>query len=108
MGMVSVKILGPVHNGERIYASLEHPGIAIPQSRVCDVLSNDVFLLGQTLEYLDAKSDDVNLVQSFVSVLLSITSGHVSQAFSDLREHVKQDVKTEVKKVKTKCLIGKD
>ena len=104
--MVSVKVLGPVKNGERIFASLEHPGVAVPQSRVSDVISSDVFLLGQTLERLDAKENEVNLVPSFVSILLSISFGHMTDAAGDLREHMREDLKTEVKKFKKKCLRG--
>jgi len=104
--MVGVKILGPVKHGERIFASLEHPGAAIPQSRVSDAVSSDAILLGQTLESLDAKTNEVNLVQSFVSILLSISSGHVTDAVSDLRKNMREDVKTEVKQIKKKCLRG--
>ena len=104
--MVSVKVLGSVKNGERIYASLEHPGVAISQSRVSDVVYSDAFLLGQALESQDAKDDEVNLVQSFVSILLSISSGHVTGAVGDLREHMRNDLKTEVKQIKKKCLRG--
>ena len=108
IGMVNVKVLGPVENGERLYASLEHPGVAIPQSRVCEAVSSDVFLLGQTLVgvEVEAQSSEVKLVQSFVSVMLSISSGHVARAVGDLREHVKEDVKTEVHLAKKKCLRG--
>lgn len=104
--MVGVKVRGPVKNGERIFASLEHPGAAIPQSRVSDAVSSDVVLLGQTVESLDAKDDDVNVVQSFVSILLSISSGHLTNAVSDLRKNMREDVKTEVKQIKKKCLRG--
>ena len=107
IGMVNVKVLGSVENGERIYASLEHPGVAIPQSRVCDAVSSDAFLLGQTLHGVDAKADEVSLVQSFVSVMLSISSSHVTRAFGDLREHMKEDVKTEVNRFKKQCFRGK-
>lgn len=106
IGMVDVKVLGPVENGERIYASLEHPGVGIPQSRVFDAVSSDVFLLGQTLAGVEAKSDEVKLVQSFVSVMLSISTSHVTRAVGDLRQHMKEDVKTEVKQIKKKCLRG--
>ena len=104
--MVNVKVLGPVKSGERIYASLEHPGIAIPQSRVCDALSSDVFLLGQTLTGNETEPTEVKLVQSFVSVMLSISSSHVTRAVGDLREHMKEDLKTEVKQIKRKCVRG--
>lgn len=104
--MVGVKVLGPVKNGERIFASLEHPGVAVPQSRVIDAVSSEAFLLGQTLERLDAKENEVNLAQSFVSILLSISSSHVTEAVSDLREHMREDLKTEVKKFKKNCLRG--
>lgn len=104
--MVGVKVLGPVKNGERIFASLEHPGVAVPQSRVSEAVSSDAFLLGQTLERLDAKEHEVNLAQSFVSILLSISSGHVAGAVGDLREHMREDLKTEVKHIKKKCLRG--
>lgn len=106
IGMVGVKVLGAVKHGERIFASLEHPGVAVPRSRVSDAVSSDVVLLGQTLESLDAKGNEVNLVQSFVSILLSISSGHVTDAVSDLRKNVREDVKTEVKQIKKKCLRG--
>ena len=104
--MVNVKVLGPVKNGERIFSSLEHPGVAIPQSRVSGHVASDAFLLGQTLESRDVKENEVNLVQSFLSILLSITSGHMTEAVTDLRKHVKEDVKTEVKEMKRKCLTG--
>ena len=107
IGMVNVKVLGSVENGERLYSSLEHPGVAIPQSRLCDAVSKEAFLLGQTLEGSDANSSDIHLIQSFVSALLSITNGHLADAFDDVRKHVKEDVKTEVKAVKKKCLRGK-
>lgn len=106
IGMVNVKVLGSVENGERLYSSLEHPGVAIPQSRLCDAVSKDAFLLGQTLEGSDANTSNIHLVQSFVSALLSITNGHLADAFDDVRKHVKEDVKTEVKAVKKKCLRG--
>ena len=106
IGMVNVKVLGSVENGERLYSSLEHPGVAIPQSRLCDAVSKDAFLLGQTLEGSDANTSNIHLVQSFVSALLSITNGHLADAFDDVRKHLKEDVKTEVKAVKKKCLRG--
>ena len=104
--MVNVKVLGPVKNGERIFSSLEHPGVAIPQSRVSGHVASYAFLLGQTLESRDVKENEVNLVQSFLSILLSITSGHMTEAVTDLRKYVKEDVKTEVKEMKRKCLTG--
>ena len=104
--MVNVKVLGPVVNGERIYASLEHPGVAIAQSRVCNAVSSDVFLLGQTLEGTDAKADVVSLVQSFVSVMLSVSNCQMTHAFDSLRENMKEDLRTEVKQIKKKCLRG--
>lgn len=106
IGMVNVKVLGQVKNGERIYASMEHPGVAIPQSRVCDAVFKDAFLLGQTLTGQDAGPGEVSLVQSFVSVMLSISSSHVTRAVGDLREHVKEDLKNEVKQIKRKCVRG--
>lgn len=106
IGMVNVKVLGQVRNGERIYASMEHPGVAIPQSRVCDAVFKDAFLLGQTLTGQDADPGEVSLVQSFVSVMLSISSSHVTRAVGDLREHVKEDLKNEVKQIKRKCVRG--
>ena len=63
IGMVNVKVLGPVKNGERIFASLEHSGVAIPQSRLNGRVASDAFLLGQTLERRDAKEHEVKLVQ---------------------------------------------
>lgn len=107
IGMVNVKVLGPVKNGERIFASLEHSGVAIPQSRLNGRVASDAFLLGQTLERRDAKEHEVKLVQSFVSVLLSITSSHMAEVKSDdLRKHVREDVKIEVNKIKKKCISG--
>lgn len=107
IGMVNVKVLGPVKNGERIFASLEHSGVAIPQSRLNGRVASDAFLLGQTLERRNAEENDVNLVQSFVSILLSITSSHMAEATSDdLRKHVREGVKTEVNKMKKKCFSG--
>ena len=64
------------------------------------------FSSAKTLEGSDANTSNIHLVQSFVSALLSITNGHLADAFDDVRKHVKEDVKTEVKAVKKKCLRG--
>lgn len=106
--MVNVKILGPVQNGARIYASLEHPGVAIPETRVNSAVSKEVFLLGQSLQSVEGGADELHLAQCFISILLSITSDHVTQAVSELRDGVKEDVKTEVKQIKRRCLSGMD
>lgn len=107
IGMVKVKVMGAVKNGERIYASLESPGVAVPQSRVCNVTSQDSFLLGQSLETVQCKSNDITSPHCFVSIILTISTGHVTRAVNDMRSGVKEDVKSEVKHVKKKCMIGK-
>lgn len=106
--MVDVKTLGPVQNGERIYASLEHPGVAVPESRVNSSVSTEAFLLGQSVERVEVEPESLSLARCFVSVLLSISSGHVMQTVKELREDVKEDVKSEVKHIKRKCLSGMD
>ena len=106
IGMVDVKILGPVQNGERVYASLEHPGVAVPESRVNQSVLKDAFLLGQSVQRVDESAGSLITARCFVSVLLSISSGHVTQAVTGLRADVKQDVKSEVKQVKKRCLRG--
>lgn len=106
IGMVRVKVMGSVRNGERIYASIENPGVGLPQSRLVDATSKDAVLLGQSLESTSCKSYDVTRPQCFVSLILTIGTGHVTQVIDDLRSEVREDVKSEVKNLKKKCIRG--
>ena len=104
--MVGVKVIGPVQNGERIYVSLDHPGLADPESRLNMTEDRKRALLGQCMESVNCETHKVNNVQCFVSVLLGISSNHTAQAMKDLREDVKIDVKNEFERRKKRCISG--
>lgn len=88
--MVKVKVRGVVENGERIYASINsYPGMAMPEHVIKQVTSQDLTLIGQSLETVNNVSPDgVSLVSCFVSILLSIQTQHTTKALSDMRVDV--------------------
>ena len=109
IGVVKVKVRGPVENGERIYASLSsYPGVAMPEHVITQVTSQELTLIGQSLESgKDSSADAVNLVSCFVSILLSIQTQHTNKALSDMRTDVLGNVDSKIKRAKKKLLRGK-
>jgi hypothetical protein len=75
IGIVKVKVIGSVENGERVYASLDRPGKAIPQSHlpVGSFLRRKHTLLGMSLERKSPKSlEEEQLVECFVCIVLDM------------------------------------
>ena len=73
--MVNVKVIGSVENGERVYASIDRPGKAIPQSHlpVGSFLRRKHTLLGMAMERKFSKSlEQEHLVRCFVCIVLDI------------------------------------
>ena len=106
--MVDVKIMGPVENGERVYVSLENPGLAVPESRLGSNRDGEQALLGQCMKSVDCEPHKVNKVQCFVSVLLGISSSRTVQAMRELREDVKIDIRNEFEQRKKRCVLGEN
>jgi hypothetical protein len=109
IGVVKVKVRGPVENGERIYASLSsYPGVAMPEHVISQVTSQGLTLIGQSLESVkDSSPDAVNLVSCFVSILLSIQTQHTDKALSDLRTDVLGNVESRIARVRKSIVRGK-
>ena len=104
---MKVKVRGPVKNGETIYASLSSfPGVAMPESVITQVTSDELTMLGQALETMDSPPDKVNLVSCLVSIFMGIQSKHTAKAVNEVRSGVMVDVDTKVKKEKKKLLRG--
>ncbi|CAB3984111.1 Hypothetical predicted protein [Paramuricea clavata] len=83
MGIVRVKVVGNVRNGERVYASTSFPGRAVAESHSLHV--DDDILLGIAMESSDGKDHQAEtLVRCFVSFLCGINAGYFSQKAHDL------------------------
>ena len=91
IGLVKVKVLGTVQNGERVYAAVHQPGVAIPETQIPlrAMADRTPTLLGQALESkTSSKQDSVHLVHCFVSIVLGIQSGQLANAINDLQERM--------------------
>ena len=77
MGIVKVKVVGKVKNGERVYASTSYPGRAVSESHPLCV-EQDI-LLGIAMENFNGTNEKVNLVRCFVSFLCGINAKYCSQ-----------------------------
>ena len=108
IGVVKVKVRGPVNNGERIYASLSsYPGVAMPEHVIKQVTSEDLTLIGQSLDSVkDDSLDNINLVSCFVSILLSIQTQHTNKVLSDMRTDMLEDVDSKISSAKKRLLRG--
>ncbi|CAB3990428.1 Hypothetical predicted protein [Paramuricea clavata] len=87
IGIVNVKVVGSIENGERIYASTDRPGKAIPQSHmpVGSFLRKKHALLGMALETKKSKTlDDVHLVKCFVCIVLDVSRKELLEEIEDL------------------------
>lgn len=109
IGLVKVKVLGTVQNGERIYVALHQPGVAIPETQIPlrPMADRRPVLLGQALESKPSNSqDNVKLVQCFVSIVLGIQSGQINAAIEDLQEKMQRKFEDVVVKDRSKWLRG--
>ncbi|XP_067056496.1 uncharacterized protein [Acropora muricata] len=89
IGLVKVKVLGTVQNGERVYVSLNKPGVAVPETQIPlrPMADRTPALLGQAIESKESHSqDEVHLIQCFVSIVLGIQSGQIANAINNLQE----------------------
>ena len=87
IGIVNVKVVGSIENGERIYASTDRPGKAIPQSHmpVGSFLRKKHALLGMALETKKSKTlDDAHLVKCFVCIVLDVSRKELQEEIEDL------------------------
>lgn len=109
IGLVKVKVLGTVQNGERIYVALHQPGVAIPETQIPlrPMADRRPVLLGQALESKSSFSqDNVKLVQCFVSIVLGIQSGQINAAIKDLHVKMQRNFEDVVVKDRSKWLRG--
>lgn len=109
IGVVKVKVVGTVQNGERIYVALHHPGVAIPETQIPlrPMADRRPVLLGQALESKSSYSQDkVQLVQCFVSIVLGIQSGQINNAIEDLQEKMQRKFEDVVVKDRSKWIRG--
>ena len=88
IGIVRVKVIGSIENGERIYASRDRPGKAVPQSQVPvgTFLRKKHVLLGMALEGKKCPKtpDEVHLVKCFVCVVLDVSRQELLEEIEDL------------------------
>eukprot|EP00794_Sanderia_malayensis_P009962 gene9962-10982_t len=115
IGIVDVKVFGPVICGEHLYAAPGRSGVAIAQSNMSlynQSSEGKPLLLGQALESkTDVRPDETVKVKSFVSVLLSIGRTAAERSVKDSEEKMKQNfgmiVEDASKKVKCRVLALK-
>lgn len=116
IGMVNVKVVGSVQNGERIYASTDHPGKAIPQSHmpVGSFLRKKHVLLGMAMESKPKTKtlNEVNLVKCFVCVVLDVSRQELLEEIESLYEvnekRTEEQIKVSSKKTwkRLKCYFA--
>ena len=105
--MVKVQIVGSVLTGERIYASTDEPGKAIPESHLplgAFVIRHHT-LLGMAMETCKSRRHgEVNLVKCFVCIVLGINSHQLAGAVENIVESIDMDIKVAIgKSNKTTC-----
>lgn len=111
IGLVKVKVLGTVQNGERVYAAVHQPGVAIPETHIPlrAMAGRTPTLLGQALESKTSyKQDSVHLVHCFVSIVLGIQSGQLANAINDLQEGMQGRFEDVMVKNRSKWLKGQE
>jgi len=101
IGMVKVQIVGSVQTGERIYASTDNPGTGVPESHLplgAFIVRNHT-LLGMAMETCRSRyHDEVNLVKSFVCIVLGINSRQLSNEVENIMENIDMDIKVAIGK----------
>ncbi|XP_031553759.1 uncharacterized protein LOC116290795 [Actinia tenebrosa] len=109
IGIVKVKVAGPVQNGERIYASFDVAGVGIPETQIPLRPSGGIspILLGQALESSQSsKLDTIHPVKCFVSVVLGIQSREVSHAVDNVQRHMQRKIADAIRLEKRKFYKG--
>lgn len=99
IGMVKVQVEGTVRSGERIYASMNLPGTAIPESHLPlrTFMSKDHTLLGMAMEGFQArKHGEVNLVKCFVCIVLGINSQQLTREVENILDCMEMDIKVAI------------
>ena len=110
IGLVKVKVLGTVQNGERVYVSLNKPGVAVPETQIPlrPMADRTPALLGQAMESKESHSqDEVHLIQCFVSIVLGIQSGQIASAINNLQEKMQGAFKDVMVEERSRWLSGK-
>lgn len=100
IGIVGVKVIGSVENGERIYASIDLPGKAIPQSHlpVGSFLRRKHLLLGMSMERKTPKSlEEEHLVQCFVCIVLDVGRQDVLNEVENIYELTEKSTKEQIR-----------
>ena len=109
IGLVKVKVIGTVQNGERVYVALDKPGVAVPETQIPlrPMADRTPTLLGQALESKRSYvQDKVHLVQCFVSVVLGIQSGQIATAIDNLQERMQGKFEDVMIKDRSRWLKG--
>lgn len=102
-------MIGTVQNGERVYAAVHQPGVAIPETQIPlrAMAGRTPTLLGQALENKTSfKQDSVHLVHCFVSIVLGIQSGQLANAINNLQESMQGRFEDVMIKNRSKWLKG--
>ncbi|RMX50741.1 hypothetical protein pdam_00018281 [Pocillopora damicornis] len=108
IGIIKVKCMGSVRAGERIYTNVspDHPGTAIPESHLppCVILGGGSVLLGMSMEEKEAsKLNDINLVQSFVCMVLGVSDKEIKSEIGNMYNRFDVEVATKLRKERRKA-----
>ena len=94
--MVKVQVEGTVRVGERIYTSANGAGCAIPESHLPlgAFLTRNHTLLGMAMESCKPNElDEVNLVKSFVCIVLGINDKQLTRELENILDNMEMDIK---------------
>lgn len=108
IGIIKVKCMGSVRAGERIYTNVspDHPGTAIPESHLppCVILGGGSVLLGMSMEEKEAsKLNDINLVQSFVCMVLGVSDKEIKSEIGNMYNRFDVEVAAKLRKERRKA-----
>ena len=98
--MVNVKVIGSIENGERVYASIDRPGKAIPQSHlpIGSFLRKQHTLLGMAMEQKSSKSlEEEHLVRCFVCVVLDVGRQDILREVEEIFESSEKSTHDQIK-----------
>ncbi len=110
IGIVNVKVIGSVENGERVYASIDRPGKAIPQSHlpVGSFLRKKHALLGMSMERKSPKSlEEAHLVKCFLCVVLDVGRQDVLEEVEVMYELTEKSTHEQIKHASKKAWRSK-
>lgn len=112
IGIIKVKCMGSVRAGERIYTNVspDHPGTAIPESHLppCVILGGGSVLLGMSMEEKEAsKLNDINLVQSFVCMVLGVSDKEIKSEIGNMYNRFDVEVAAKLRKERRKASRSK-